>query len=347
MKRLICKKRFMQFLCMVMAVIPLMQLGGCALFPEEEEPMPVPLVEVKQAEYATRSPERKTIENCVEGKAKVVAAKQVDVAFAETSGYISKLYFAYGDYVNEGDLLCSLDDPTLGEQLYEAECRAEISEMQFARLQERHANGEIDEITWKQAELDIYIVRRELQKLRDRYEGTQLYAPISGVVVYTAGVNEGAYVNARDILYSIADMSKLYVKFEEIDYVKLPLYAKCELTLDYGGEPLKYDAQVIRTPDNLPEDAVLSDKYSVLLNLEGELPEGIELGTELYLFYLIERSENTITIPKHAIKHVGNRSFVYVLEDGYRRERDVLVGIISEYDAEILEGLDENDLVIY
>ena len=102
---------------MVMAVIPLMQLGGCALFPEEEEPMPVPLEEEKQAENATRSPERKTIENCVEGKAKVVAAKQVDVAFAETSGYISKLYFAYGDYVNEGDLLCSLDDPTMGEQL--------------------------------------------------------------------------------------------------------------------------------------------------------------------------------------------------------------------------------------
>ncbi len=347
MKKKFCKRFFMKIVLLICAVLPVLTFGGCALFPEEEEPMPVPLVEVKQAEYATRSPERQTIQNCAEGKAKVVAAKQVDVAFTETSGYISKLYFTYGDYVNEGDLLCSLDDPTLGEQLYEAECRAEISEMQFARMQERYANGEVDEITWKQAELDIYIVRRELQKLRDRYEGTQLYAPMSGIVVYTAGINEGAYVNARDVIYSIADTTKLYVRFEEIDYVKIPLYAKCELTLDYGGEQLKYDAQVIRTPDNLPEDALASDKHSILLNLEGELPEGIELGTELYLFYLIERSENTLTIPKHVIKHTGNRDFVYVLEDGYRRERDVLVGITSEYDAEILEGLDENDLVIY
>ncbi|MBE6952096.1 MAG: efflux RND transporter periplasmic adaptor subunit [Ruminococcaceae bacterium] len=337
----------MKIVLFICAVLPVLTLGGCALFPEEEEPMPVPLVEVKQAEYATRSPERQTIENCVEGKAKVVAAKQVDVSFTETAGYISKLYFTYGDYVNEGDLLCSLDDPTLGEQLYEAECRAEISELEFARLQERYQNGELDEIAWKQAELNIYIVRRDLQKLRDRFEGTQLYAPMSGVVVYAADINEGAYVNARDVVYSIADTTELFIKFEEIDYVKLPLYAKCELTLDYGGEQIKYDGQVIRTPDNLPEDALNSDKYSVLLKLDRDLPEGIELGTELSLFYLIERSENTITIPKHAIKYVGNRSYVYVLEDGYRRERDILVGIVSEYDAEILEGLDENDLVIY
>ena len=67
----------------------------------------------------------------------------------------------------------------------------------------------------------------------------------------------------------------------------------------------------------------------------------------MQLYYLIERSENTITIARHAIKTSGNRSYVYVLEDGYRRERDVLVGIVGEYEAEILEGLDENDLVIY
>ncbi|MBR5519517.1 MAG: hypothetical protein IKU55_02250, partial [Clostridia bacterium] len=135
MKYVLSKTPLKKFLLAVLAALMLVPFGGCALFPEEEEPIPVPLVEVKQAEYATRSPERKTIENNVQGRAKVVASSQVNVAFTDTSGYIGKFYFEYGDYVNEGDLLCSLDDPTLGEQLYEAECRAEISEMQFARSQ--------------------------------------------------------------------------------------------------------------------------------------------------------------------------------------------------------------------
>ena len=341
------RKKHVKLLLLLIAAVPIFQLGGCALFPEEEEPLPVPLIEVKQAEYLTKQPRRETIENRVSGKAEIVPMQSVNVSFADSSGYLAKMYFQNGDYVNEGDLLCALESPDIGEQLTEAEMRAEISEMQYERARQQYQNGELDEIAWKQAELEIYIVRRDLEKLRATFEATQLYAPMSGQIIYRATVAEGDLVNARDTLYTIANLDQLYVRYSGSDYNKLPLYTECELSLPLGNDTEIYTGTVIQTPDNLPDTALPIDRYSVLLELDRELPEGIALGTQMDLSYLIERSENALVIAQSAIKTAGTRTYVYVLEDGYRRERDVLVGIVSGYDAEILKGLDEEDLVIY
>ena len=345
LNRFVSRKNRVKLWLILLAAVPFVQLGGCALFPEEEEPIPVPLVEVKQAEYLTKTPRRETIENRVSGTAEIVPMQSANVSFTDSSGYLAKMYFENGDYVNEGDLLCALESPDIGEQLTEAEMRAEIAELEYQQARQQYRNGAIDEISWKRAELNIYIVRRDLEKLRAKFEATQLYAPMSGQIIYRATVSEGDLVNARDTLYTIADLEKLYVRYSGADYNKLPLYTECELTFTGGTEI--YTGTVIQTPDNLPDTALPIDKYSVLLELDRELPEGVALGTQMNLSYLIERSENALVIAKSAIKTAGTLTYVYVLEDGYRRERDILVGITSGYDAEILKGLDEADLVIY
>lgn len=343
MNRSVLYRITLLLVCLVMAL----SAAACSLFPEEEEELPVPLMEVKQAEYVTKSPRRETIENRVAGSSTVVPVRAADVAYTTTGGTIDQMYFMNGDYVEEGDLLCTLVSTAAEEKLTEAEMRAEISEMEYDRAKTRYENGELDEIAWKQAELNIYIVRRDLEKLRESYSAAQLYAPISGTVTYRASIDSGSAINAGDILYTISDMTKLYVRYAGSDYAKLPLYAKCDMSLSVGALTESYVGTVIQTPDNLPENAVAIDRFSVLLELDHALPEGVGVGAQLDLSYLIERSENALVITKSAIKTSGSRNYVYVLEDGYRRERDVVVGVISGYDAEILKGLDESDQIIY
>lgn len=347
MKHSILKKAGICSLLVLCAAAQVFLLGGCALFPEEEEPISVPLLEVKQVEYLTRTPERMTIENRVEGRAEIVPMHSKQVSFENSSGAIAKLYANYGDYVEEGDLLCALESPNIGEELTEAEMRAEISEMEYAQSAKRYKNGEISEIEWKRAELSIYIVRRDLAKLREQYENTQLYAPMSGQITYRADVAEGEKVQAKDTLFTISSLDQLCVRYSGIDYAKLPLYAECDITLTRGSESETYRGTVIQTPDNLPDTALSADRYSVLLELDGSLPEGTEIGTQVTLSYLIERSENALVIAKSALKTSGTRTYVYVLEDGYRRERDVQTGISSAYNIEIISGLKDDDQIIY
>ena len=322
-------------------------LSGCALFPEEEEPIPVPLIEIKQADYLTRTPQRMTIENRVEGSAEITARRSAHVSFKNSSGRLAEMYFDNGEYVEEGDLLCTLEASDIGEQLKESEMRAEISEMEYRQAAERYKAGELDEIGWKRAKLNIYIVRRDLKKLRDRFEKTQLYAPMSGQITYRAAITVGEMVNPQDTLFTISSLDRPVVRYAGTNFDKLPLHAECDLTLVLGTSEETFKGTVIQTPEYLPETAVDIDRFSVLLELDRDLPEGVSLGMKMNLSYLIERSENTLVIAKSALKTAGSRTYVYVLEDGYRQERDVVTGVSSAYDIEIVKGLEEDDQIIY
>src|SRR6266496_3197969 len=52
------------------------------------------------------------------------------------------------------------------------------------------------------------------------------------------------------------------------------------------------------------------------------------------------------TVPRAALFRDGDRRFVYRLEDGRARRRDVSIGLVGLNDVEITGGLKENDVVI-
>ena len=57
-------------------------------------------------------------------------------------------------------------------------------------------------------------------------------------------------------------------------------------------------------------------------------------------------AENVLIIPKRALKTYVDRTYVKVLVDGEKKEKDVVAGLESDTLVEIKEGLDEGDLVI-
>ena len=83
--------------------------------------------------------------------------------------------------------------------------------LKWYTVRQRNA-GELDEIGWKRAKLNIYIVRRDLKKLRDRFEKTQLYAPMSGQITYRAAIPVGEMVNPQDTLFTISSLDRPVVR---------------------------------------------------------------------------------------------------------------------------------------
>ncbi|MDD6261936.1 MAG: hypothetical protein PUA83_02455 [Clostridiales bacterium] len=338
------KKLVKTFLPFMAAAAMLTALSGCALFPEEEEALPPPLVEAVDANYFTYNPERGTIENAVSGYASVEAVSSVNVSFPTSNGVFMESYYRLGDTVEAGDVLCETDNSALEEKLRVAEMQYEIDELRYEAAKRRWEAGALDEISWKEAELAIYISRRDIAQLRMEFSTTQLVAPISGQITYELNMAKGAQITEGVTVFTVSDTSEMLIRYTGAGYGKIPINADVTLSFEAkDGSIVEFEATAIQTPDTVPEGS--SDKYAVILRPES-IPDGVTIGVKLNLYYVIEKSENTLCIRTSSIKSVGDRKYVYVLRDGYRQEQDIVIGLSTDYNTEVLSGLSESDLVI-
>lgn len=343
------KKPFTKATLLVMTAAILL-LSGCGLFPDEEEELPPPLVETKKVEYLTMPVPRETIENSITGYASIVAEHQTDVYFENASGRLKKLYFEQGDHVEAGDLMCELDNSDLMRTLQESEMRYEISELVFARAQTQRKNGELDDISWKTAQLNIFIARRDIDELRQKYAETQLFAPTSGTVTYMTETSIGAGVSSGTVVYTIADTADLAIRYSSIGYDEIPLGAKVTFKLytgDVNATPETFSGTVVETPKSVASNASYLQKQSVLILPDEPFAPDVAAGMNADIIFVKQRSGNCLAIPRTAVHTLGTRTYVYVLVDGYKQERDVKIGITNSSRAEVLEGLSEGELLIY
>ena len=339
------KLRASRPVCVLIALCALIGvLSGCALFPVEPEELPPPLVEAVVANYTTYNPERGTVENLVTGDATVSSLTSVDVAFDHSSGVLTEVHFRLGDFVEAGDILAETENSSLAETLHVAEMQAEIDELVYADAKERYEKGELDEISWKKAEMAIYLSRRDINALREEFAATQLIAPVSGKITYVSSYVKGASIDAGKVMFTISDMDNLIIRYVGSDSHLVPVGVDAELVFtDRDGTEKTFTGLVTQTPVNVPEDS--SDKNSVLMVSEN-IPEGVTVGSKMKFTYVVERSEDTLFIRTSSIKSVSNRKYVYVVQDGYRQERDVIIGLQNDEYTEVLDGLTESDSVI-
>lgn len=340
------KKTYGMVLLTVIVLLTSMLLSSCALFPDEEEELVPPLVTTRKTEYLTKEVTRTTLELVVRGVASVVAPQSTDVYFENFSGVLSKVWVKKGDYVNAGDVICELDNSGLAEQLEEQEMRARIAELEFAEAEKKWNAGQLSELEWEKAKLAIYLSRRNINSLREQYAATRLIAPVSGQITYLADLAIGSTLAKNKVVCTISDTSKLYIRFADGSYAEIPLGAECTYTHVAGDSQTVYRAIAIETPDSVsPDTATKLQLTSVLLEPLDDTT--LKLGETLSLSYVKARSENCIAVPISALKRDGSRTYVYVLVDGYKQERDVRVGIRTATSYEILEGLSEGELFIY
>ena len=74
--------------------------------------------------------------------------------------------------------------------------------------------------------------------------------------------------------------------------------------------------------------------------------KSIYLGIEGRVLIHAQTSRNTLVVPFAAINTDQKGDFCYVISDGVVERRSVTVGLTSEDQMEILEGLSEEDVVI-
>jgi len=275
--------------------------------------------------------------------------RRVEHVHIKVQGWIEKLYVKYeGERVERGQPLLELYSPELvstqEELLIAARYRSDTGGSPFSDV--KRGGDELFEATRRRLEL-WDIPDRDIDRLLKHgivRKTLTLYAPTGGVVTHLM-VRSGMEVGANDNLYTIADLSRVWVYADVYEY-ELPWISEG----NRGVVNLSYLPGVAL-------EGVVTYIYPYLdpktrtarVRLELDNPDGV-LKPDMFANVTIEAQtrKGVLAVPEEAVIHSGRRNVVVVaLGDGRFDPRDVTLGMATgDGWLEIRRGLRESESVV-
>jgi HlyD family secretion protein len=266
----------------------------------------------------------------VSASGELKAKSQVDIS-AETIARVRKINHVEGNYVKKGDILIELDDVQADATRQLAGAKLEQAEQDLQRAQKLIEKKLISQESFERIELSYKTAKASYEQALDAYRKTKIYAPISGKIM-KVNVEEGetAVMGALNyggtVMMTVADMSQMIavVKIDETDVPDVRV-----------GE----HADVIA--DAMPDSVYVGTVIKV-----GLMPITSQLSTDEATDFEVD----VLTIP---IQASGKREVedkpvetVFVVEDGKAKLMEIVPGVSSDTETEIMSGIDEGDTVI-
>ncbi|MDB4584058.1 efflux RND transporter periplasmic adaptor subunit [Draconibacterium sp.] len=207
-----------------------------------------------------------------------------------------------GEFVNKGQTIASIYSPemvTAQEELFEAQKIKETQPQLFNAAKEKLKN-------WKLTDEQI---EKILQSGTTR-ETFDLQADVSGYVTNKM-VNPGDYIRRGEVIYKIADLSKVWVLFDvyESDMPWIKKGDKVEFTIaSLPGETFNGTISFL--------DPVIDPKTRVAKARVSLNNRGFKLKPEMFVSGTVEAKLpaqcGAVVVPKTAVMWTGKRSVVYV-----------------------------------
>ena len=244
----------------------------------------------------------------------------------------------------------------------------------FERQQAMFASNLTDEDSYDSMQSDLALARVDLQSSQESLaqvraaleqaenllSRTRITSPIDGVVIQVdVKVGETVVAGTTNIpgsaMMVIADPSVTLaeVQVDEADIGQVRQGQTAEVyTAAYPDTPLAGTVQsVASVARKMAGEAGLSFLVKILLHEQNSIliRPGMSVRADLYT----RSRENTLAIPVQAVLYdedtgdEDEQTYVFVMRDGKAVRRNVSVGIASDSDQEIIDGLEAGERVIY
>ena len=269
--------------------------------------------------------------------------------FSKVQGWVERLFIDFvGQNVKRGDPLLEIYSPELvatqEELLLAARYREDTSKSPFDDV--REGGQSLLETTKRRLAL-WDIPERDIERLlaTGRVKRTlTLYAPAEGVVTQL-GVRSGMEVKPNSNLYTIADLSRVWVLANVYEY---------ELPWLEVGQPSSVELSYLPTgpmAGELTYIAPFLDPKTRTVEVRVELDNSsLVLKPEMFGHMVIEGAPrpNVLVIPTEAVIRSGRRMITVVsLGDGRFEPREVELGLDSgDGWFEVRSGLAEGDEIV-
>jgi len=245
------------------------------------------------------------------------------------NGYIEQVFVDYvGKVVKVGDPLFTIYSPDLvatqEEYLLALRARRQFEASSFAGVSAR-TNSLLEAARrrlelWDITPAQISAIEREDKARRD----LTIYSPVSGVVTERAAYHHGRFVNPEMDLYTIVDLSTVWINGEvyeyELPFVKTGLNAEIEFPYDGGKRTLR--GKVTFVYPYLEEKTRTAKIRFAFTNPNFVLKPDMFVNVKLKI-----NLGNKLVVPEDAVLDTGTEQYVFVDKGGgYFEPRAVKLG---------------------
>jgi HlyD family secretion protein len=195
------------------------------------------------------------------------------------------------------------------------------------------------------ASFDLILLERGLEQdrglvkaLEREVAAARLLAPFSGVVA-AVHVQSGDPMEPGRAVVTIARPGAPIVRADpsERELARLASGMRAQVQIE-GLANQQFDASVLAV------EAGTGVVPNVSLSVDWG-PGSTSLGANAQAVVTLQRKDDALLVPQRAIRTLGPRRFVEVMDGTSRRNVDVQVGIVQGSDAEILSGLTQGQVV--
>lgn len=266
---------------------------------------------------------------------------------AETAGEVAIVAAGAGDFVVAGDILVQLDTEPL--ERARAAAMQVLEDAEFAlQLAQQQASENLDDENFTLAVLQagqrVDSAQRALNDAEEALRNAVIAAPRDGVVLETL-VGVGDIINRTQPVMTLYTRNDLEViaNVDELDLVNVEPGAAATVRLDAFPAQEIAGAVVATAPQAREQGGATVFPTTISI----DIPDGLDIrpGMNADVTIVTDARDEALLVPQQAVRTVGERAFVTLVEDGERMEREVLLGYRSGGQVEVVSGLAEGDRV--
>lgn len=173
---------------------------------------------------------------------------------------------------------------------------------------------------------------------------TRITAPFSGVIAEKY-LDEGAMINPGTPVLKIADISRLklalYIPESQIRFFNIG-QTGVATTENFPGKEFNLSVEKI-APQVDPENRKIRVEFRVE-NPDPRFKLGMFMTVKMNLNN--QDQEQVLAIPLSSIQNYYEEPSVFILENGRAKRQIIKTGITGDTHTEVIEGLNENDIII-
>ena len=292
----------------------------------------------------------------------------------EREGEIEQINVIPGQMVRAGDVLITLaqeDEEKRIEELareieqtrtngaFEDEIALidlDILQLQLRMLREQSPRDDaaiaLKELEMEEKQLDMELaaslrslklerLQAEMDTLQKTLDQNVITAPFDGRVVHMNFIEHGQYVGAYSPLVYLADDTQLFVECSFINGATIK--GAHELYAMIGSQ--RYALEHVEMDEKEYISKMLSGEKVMTRFALPASASSVASGEYAAVCLVSQHASEALTIPTNALFSDTSGRYVYVMENGSRVRRDVKVGMTTDWETQILEGIEEGEIV--
>lgn len=290
---------------------------------------------------------------------------------ATVSGLVEGVHVSVGDFVEEGTLLCDIEDESARLSLESAEKNYEtvlagyggsdlslvkeqvrIAQSNYERSRILYESGSISRVDFEQveqslhsaqaglasAQANIQAAEHGIETARYQYSLYHITAPVSGAVE-AVHVTANNFFSSGKAAFVISNGENKTITFFVTDEVRRCLAV---------GQPVLAAYQTGAYEGVISEISGVVDGSTGLFQIKAMIDHANNLpdGLSVELTMVTHKAENTALIPCDALYFDNGQAYVYVVDENKAVRRDVELILYTTEQAAIGNGLGAGDEVI-